>query len=148
MNETEIQKLNEELLQNIKKNLPELEKLLNSILEDHTYGDLVYRFYHGSFKVYWIQGITEQIVNILKDLAPEGCTINKDFEEILKEGTGKVFSSNHNKEWTKHTRPMIEAFFHAKYFLEMAVKYGKELERAPYSLPSGWAGFLYLFNLR
>ena len=43
---------------------------------------------------------------------------------------------------------MIEAFFHARFFLEMAVKYGKELEFPPQMLPSGWAAFLYLFNLR
>jgi len=30
----------------------------------------------------------------------------------------------------------------------MAVRYGKELRRPPRSLPSGWAAFLYLFNLR
>jgi hypothetical protein len=26
---------------------------------------------------------------------------------------------------------MLEAFFHARYFLEMACKYGKELEETP-----------------
>ena len=30
---------------------------------------------------------------------------------------------------------MIEAFFHARFFLEMAVKYGKELEFPPQMLP-------------
>jgi hypothetical protein len=32
--------------------------------------------------------------------------------------------------------------------LEMAVKYGKELERPPNFLPSGWAALLYLYDLR
>jgi hypothetical protein len=43
---------------------------------------------------------------------------------------------------------MLEAFFHARYFLEMAVKYGRELELPPTLLPSGWAALLYLYNLR
>lgn len=43
---------------------------------------------------------------------------------------------------------MCEAFFHAKYFLEMAVKYGKELDKIPdEERPSGWAGLLCFFNL-
>jgi hypothetical protein len=41
-----------------------------------------------------------------------------------------------------------EPFFHARYMLEMAVGYGKDLERPPAVLPSGWAALLYLFNLR
>jgi hypothetical protein len=32
--------------------------------------------------------------------------------------------------------------------LEMAVKYGRELDEPTDSLPSGWAAFLYLYNLR
>jgi hypothetical protein len=42
----------------------------------------------------------------------------------------------------------LEAFFHARCMLEMAVAYGKELERPPSVLPSGWAALLYLFGLR
>jgi hypothetical protein len=30
----------------------------------------------------------------------------------------------------------------------MAVRYGKELTEPPLMLPSGWAAFLYLYNLR
>ena len=60
----------------------------------------------------------------------------------------KKFNIDHNKEWLRHTRPIIEAFFHAKFFLEMAVKYGKELEECPEILPSGWAALLYFYNLR
>lgn len=43
---------------------------------------------------------------------------------------------------------MVEAFFHARFMLEMAVKYGQALEEPPTSLPSGWAAFLYLYDLR
>ena len=32
--------------------------------------------------------------------------------------------------------------------LEMAVRYGTELKAPPRMLPSGWAAFLYLYELR
>jgi hypothetical protein len=97
-----------------------------------------------------LQEFTVEIVEVLKSLSPneDKNDINKDFIEILNEGTGKVWEHSHNQEWSKHCRPILEAFFHAKYFLEMAVKYGKELEEAPSCLPSGWAGLLYLYKLR
>lgn len=62
--------------------------------------------------------------------------------------SGKQFEMKHNQQWTSHTRVFLEAFFHAKYFLEMAVKYGKELDTAPNTLPSGWAALLCLYDLR
>jgi hypothetical protein len=43
---------------------------------------------------------------------------------------------------------LLEAFFHAKFFLEMAVKYGKDLRASPTPLPAGWAALLCLFGLR
>ena len=42
----------------------------------------------------------------------------------------------------------LEAFFHANYFLDMAIKYGEELDEPPSPLPSGWAAVLYLYNIR
>jgi hypothetical protein len=36
----------------------------------------------------------------------------------------------------------------ARYFLEMVVRYGRELSQPPLSLPSGWASVLYLYNRR
>lgn len=136
------------LLKNIKATLPELEELYKKVSDHWAYEDGVYRFYHGSFKVYHLQDYTVQIIEKLKTLAPEGTEFDSDLGEILSEGTGKKFSSDHNDEWNKHTRPIVEAFFHAKFFLEMAVKYGKELEEAPNCLPSGWAALLYFYKMR
>jgi hypothetical protein len=143
-----IQELHGVLLDNIKKNLPELEKLLETVNGHWFMEDCVYRFYHASFKTYFIQTLTMDIVDALKKLAPEGVTFNSTFEDIYKEGTGKIFNIRHNNNWEKHTRPMLEAFFHAKYFLEVAVKYGRKLKEAPTCLPSGWAALLYFYNLR
>jgi len=70
------------------------------------------------------------------------------FLSILHEGTGKEFDMEDNARWLEVTRPILEAFFHARFFLEMAVKYGRDLKYPPKMLPSGWASFLYLYNLR
>ncbi len=52
-----------------------------------------------------------------------------------------------NPDWARHTRPILEAFFHARFFLEMAVRYAG-LEKAPTTLPSGWAALLCLYRIR
>ena len=137
------------LIANIKRKLPELEMLLAEISSHWVYEDSVYRFYHNSFKVYGLQDITRRVVLALKDLAPEGKSLCREFEEIIEAGAGsKRFEPEHNKNWTYHTRPFVEAFFHARFFLEMVVKYGKELEEPPDMLPSGWAAVLCLYGLR
>jgi hypothetical protein len=132
------------LLASIQHNLDELGKLL---AETDDAEDLVYRFYHQSFKVYAIQGLTEAIVARLQALAPH-LRLNPWFLEIVREGTGREFTPADNARWTAVTRPMLEAFFHARYFLEMVCRYGKELSSPPEILPSGWAAVLYLYNIR
>ena len=127
--------------------MPELEDVLARASQNAVYEDYIYRFYHYSFKVYWVQGITIEIVDMLRKLSPDG-KINDWFEKIFNEGTGKEWNMEHNKNWMENTRPILEAYLHAKYFIEMAVKYGKELKKAPDCLPSGWAGLLYFYNLR
>lgn len=85
----------------------------------------------------------------MNELAPEGKSFCREFEEIIEAGAGgKDFELGHNKNWSQHTRPFVEGFFHAKYFLEMIVKYGKEMEEPPDMLPSGWAALLCLYELR
>jgi hypothetical protein len=74
--------------------------------------------------------------------------LNAFFERILAEGTGKEFTPEANRTWEATTRALVEAFFHARFFLEMAVKYAEELDEPPQTLPSGWAALLYLYNLR
>jgi hypothetical protein len=136
-----------DLFENLKANLPFLETLLEDCSGPWGYEDPIYRFYHQSYKVFHLQGQTQEIVSKLQSLLP-GVTLNEWFSQIIKEGTGKTFTGADNQNWLAVTRPIIEAFFHARYFLEMAVKYGKELSYPPTSLPSGWAALLYLYNLR
>lgn len=109
--------------------------------------DAVYRFYHQSFKVYAAQAATLQTVGLLQSLLPER-PLNAWFTQIIRDGTGHTFDPSHNKEWLTHTRPILEALFHAHYFLKMACRYATEFESMPQLLPSGFAALLYLFDLR
>ncbi len=136
----------ENLLRKIEVNLRSLDDLLKKTTCGRD--DLVYRFYHQSFKVYLIQSYyTDEIVAMLQSLAPH-LPLNDWFMYIVLEGTGRAFSMDDNQNWTAITRRILEAYFHARFFLEMACKYGKELKAAPNILPSGWAALLYLYNIR
>jgi len=139
----------EQLLKNIKEALPEMKKLLEEINSSWVLPDLFYRYYHNSFKVYYIQDYTLKIVDFLKKLAPEGCeNLNNNFIEILNAGINKKFHIKHNDKWDKHTLPMLQAFFHAKTFLEMGINSAENMKSAESTLPPSWAAFVYLYGLR
>ena len=141
-------KLEPVLIANIKARLPDLDKLLKEIEGHWAMEDGVYRFYHQSFKVYYgLQPLTEQLVKTFQELLPQR-PLNAWFLTIVKEGTGKKFAMDHNRAWLQHTRPIVEAFFHAHYFLKMICQYGRQLEAPPNPMPSGWAAVLYLYNMR
>ena len=123
-----------------------LKALLDGSSDHWGFEDPVYRFYHHSFKVFWLQQQTGTIVQRLSDLLPDR-PLHPWFLEIVRQGTGQEFAISDNDRWTFVTRPIVEAFFHARFFLEMAVRYAK-LETPPRPLPSGYAALLYLFQLR
>ncbi|HEV7667436.1 MAG TPA: hypothetical protein VGS22_02850 [Thermoanaerobaculia bacterium] len=134
------------LLQNLQRDRTQLEKLLADASDHWGYEDPIYRFYHQSFKVFGLQRRTQAIVERLKALSPD-LPLNPWFVQIVESGTGKKFEIDANQRWTEETRPILEAFFHARFFLEMAVRYAN-LKSPPRSLPSGYAALLYLFGLR
>ena len=43
----------------------------------------------------------------------------------VREGTKHDFNETTNNEWLTQTRPILEAFWHKKYFLTMMAKYAK-----------------------
>lgn len=141
-------RVDDELLTNIKTNLPELTKLLEDVNNEWAGEDGIYRFYHQSFKVCYLQGYTLKILGTFERIRPEGTELNPWFKSIVNKGTGKNFDHSWNSAWVDSTIDITTAFFHAKYFLEMAIKYGKELDEAPSLLPTGWAALLYLYNSR
>ncbi len=136
-----------QLVESIRRELPKLQELLAEVNGEYRYEDFIYRYYHQSFKVYGIQAETQKIVNALQALLPN-VPLNHRFMEIYVEGTGKAFSDKDNYSWGNVTRPLLEAFFHARFFLEMACKYGQILAEELSFLPSGWAAFLYLYDIR
>lgn len=125
----------------------ELRGLLTKLDSHWGIEDQVYRFYHQSFKVYHAQDLTLEVVRALQALLPER-PLNAWFTQIVSEGTGKRFEMVHNDDWLRHTRPILEALFHARYFLSMACAYAEKFEKSPSSLPSGFAALLCLFDLR
>jgi len=137
--------LEKQLLQRIKEKLPELEELLKKITELGE--DSVYRFYHHSFKVYGVKWTTKHATDALRQLLPDR-NLNADFEKILREGQGHKFSGESELNWHQEGGAMLLAFFHAHYFLAMAIKYGKELKKPPKWMPFGWSALLHLYNIR
>jgi len=135
------------LLRNLRERRVELEAQLKACSDHWGYEDPVYRFYHQSFKVYWLQERTRSLVGLLAELAPPNLPLDPCFLEIVRAGTGRNFAPEHNAHWAEATRPIVEAFFHARFFVEMAARYAR-LDRPPSLLPSGYAALLCLYGLR
>ena len=141
------QEQSDRLLINIKNNLSEVEslyKIFRMVEEDY-----VYRFYHQSYKVFGAVNEVESAVHLFEKIAPEGLSLNQWFRGIADDALTKTFDwKETNPKWLVETRPILEAFWHSKYFLEQMRRYGVELDKSPALLPEGWAAVLYLYNLR
>jgi hypothetical protein len=124
----------------------ELQEALMSVSGEWSYADPIYRFYHHSFKVYGLQGTTVSLRDLLQSLMP-GRPLNPMFTRIIQLGTGHQFRREHNDDWIGHTLLITTAFFHARFFLEMAVRCTR-FERIESPLDSDLAALLYLYNLR
>lgn len=137
----------EPLLLAIKARLDELSALLETASSHWHAEDKFYRFYHQSWKLYGLQRDTLEIVEALRSLWPEK-QLHPWFDQIIREGTGLEFSFEDSRDRLRKGRPILEAFFHARTMLELAVKYGRDLEHAPRAMPSGWAALLELYSAR
>jgi hypothetical protein len=135
------------LLNKIRANLAEIESLYKNFISFEE--DYIYRFYHQSFKVF---GAVEEIKTariLFEKIAPDGIKINNWYSQIIDEAIGKDFDwEKTNADWLNETRPILEAFWHSKYFLEQMISCANDLDESPQILPSGWAAVLYLYNLR
>ena len=144
----EKERLERILLANMHLQATVLGKLLEEMSTHRNYEDLIYRFYHQSYKVFYLQAQTEQIVSILIAIAPEGRPFCEFFQQIVAAGIGREFQSDTNERWVECTAPIATAFFHARYFLEIAARYALRLKEPPQMLPSGWAALLELYGIR
>ncbi|NLI79049.1 MAG: hypothetical protein GX442_21730 [Candidatus Riflebacteria bacterium] len=62
----------------------------------------------------------------------------------------KKWEMAHNENWSFHTRPFVDAYFHAQFFLAMAVKYGRKYrwrKRVPNVIPCGWGALMCLVGI-
>ena len=137
-------RLEEVLRENLISREKELQELWQQVSDHWGYKDPVYRFYHQSYKVFHLQRKIAEIVAALKGLVP-GQDLHPAFEQITQQGTGKPLMYEINDQWLETTRRILEAFFHARYFLEMACRHNREPREQPYS--SGWAALLTLYRL-
>ncbi len=135
-----------QLLPSIKEHMPEIDALLDELKQSEE--DCVYRFYHSSFKVFFLQTLIKSAIELFKKIAPENIPLNEEFESIVKPALSEKFEFGKAQSKNFDTRFILEAFWHCKYFLEQLSVYGKELEECPTFMPSGWASVLYLYNLR
>lgn len=140
------------LLTAIRAFRPRLEQLLEEMGAIWCYEDGIYRFYYQSFKVYSLQHYAEAAMRLFSEIgaaaAIEDFALHPEFCRIVNDGTGITFEPEHNQSWSQVTRPIVEAFLHARYFVEMHVKYGRILEHPPQPMPSGWAAVLCLYKIR
>jgi hypothetical protein len=135
------------LLANMAAAMPQLEELLAEVNDHWVYEDKTYRFYDESMKVFQLQETTEKIVAALRGLAPH-LELSKWFTAIVREGTGREFTLQSNDHWMEEARPIVDAFLHARFFLEMVCKYRKTVKEPPQSMRSGYAAILCLYGLR
>lgn len=85
--------------------------------------DAVYRFYTGSFKVFWVQGLTREIVGALHEVVPDRA-MHPYFLDVTAAGTNQKFIEHSNGNWLTETRPIIEALAHAAIMLDAACRCG------------------------
>ena len=130
--------------------LVEHRETLRTLLADiGDHDDNVYGFWHQSFKIYGrCQHMTLAIQSALESVLPER-TLNEWFLHIASEGTGHEFERAHNKAWLEIPRRIVEAYFHARYFLRCAVTVAEaEYNELPMPMPSGLAALLELYRIR
>jgi predicted Ser/Thr protein kinase len=134
------------LADNLRAKRAELEALLARINRD--YEDLVYRFYHGSFKAFGMQEETQEIAAAFRSVAPEGRAFCWMFTELLAAGTGRKFTDETNGRWMEEVAPIAAAYLHARFLLEMATKVAADANPDCGTIGYPWATILSLFNLR
>ena len=133
----------------MKANEAEIHKLYQFNIK-YIYEDKMYRFYHASFKVFWLIEHIEDIVKLLKKINPHRpYQFDEWFMQIIEDARkiGK-FKRRYNRNFPKYARPILEAYLHCKYFLDMLEESLKMEEEPKSVISSGWAAILELYNIR
>lgn len=138
--------LSETLLVNIKSEKDPLDKFVSSFEKSEP--EFIYRFYHQSFKVFGYKELIQYTVQFLEKLAPEFLHLNEWYQGIIDLGLAKDFTDSTNDNWLSETQPLLEAFWHTKFFVTQMKSSAASLETAPKIMPYDWAAVLYLYDLR
>jgi len=80
--------------------------------------------------VFRLPGQTEAIVKALA-VRRAGRESNNGFFQIIREGTRQSAVVLPARESAKATRPILDAHFHARFFMETAVRYSRQLTHPP-----------------
>jgi hypothetical protein len=104
----------------IKTRLQELEELARDLEE--AVEDGIYRFYHGSNKVFFLQSPVKAAFSLIKEIGGEDDPPNFEYARIVEAGTAHQFSETTNANWEAETKPILEAFWHTKYFIKQATR--------------------------
>ena len=91
------------LIAAIKARLPELKQLRDSANAEWLYEDGIYRFYHGSFKVFVLQDFTERVVELILNWLT-GCSTAVFWKSRLP---GRAGSSGRRNRKARATFPGI-----------------------------------------
>lgn len=134
-----------DLLKNIQLHEYAIRSLLSRLEGRFAGEDGIYRFYNQSFKAFYLQESTEQIANLLKKLL--NIPLNQIYLDIISEGTGKEFTEDTNKSWTKEVQPIVNAFLHSLHILKLIVKYGLDSTDKKRMDGNGWSTILVIYNL-
>jgi hypothetical protein len=135
------------LLSSIKDNLETLEAINGRLHADRA-GDLVYRYFHQSFKVFALQKMTDEAVTALQGLLPDR-PLDPTLTIPVARGTGHEFSMEaHNGDWVGVPLSIISAFLLVREVVDFAIWSGRNLETAPDLLPERWAAVLDVFGVR
>ena len=148
-----------DLLKSIKQILPELEALLNELNPQddrllRTWGseDNLYKFWQRSPNVDRMRDDLRKIVAALLALHrgrhEDGGIFDPLFSSMLSDALVNEKFTPNSDAWLRWSRSVAEAYMHAMFFLQVAVKYGHALDAVPATLPSGWGALLCLYGLR
>lgn len=138
--------LADELLTNIKSNVEILSPIAASFAKSEP--EFIYRFYHQSMKVFGYGELIRYSVEFFQSVSPQSRPLNGWFSTIASAGLSKEFRDSTNENWLEETRPLLEAFWHTKYFVNQMSSVADSLQDAPEILPYDWAAVLYLYDLR
>ena len=93
------------LLANIKDQVERIRSVYDHFEREEP--DLVYRYYHQSYKVFIMAALIENADKLFKELAPEGVVVSDTYSEIAAGGIGKKFHDETNANWQTETLPMM-----------------------------------------